>query len=587
MASNKRLSFLLIAFITLIGVVFARTSSFYVVSASEKKSSSGLLVGESKYMPMRGVITDRMGAPLVTTQASYNIRAQTRLMGGLQVTGEITSTVRPRLTVTDTGRMANLIAPVMGASAPALKAKLDTLVMDYAGDRYSPTMLFSNVTLSQTYAITTALREQKIAGIELEESAMRVYPQGDLAGPLLGFVSLQPLGYTGVEGYYEQKLAGVAGEINRRSLLDLISVTEEIDGATIQLTLDSVLQNYVENRLAQAISATNSSGGSVIVMDSRTGAIYAWASAPGYDPAKATQIANEQGAAVLRDQNISDAYEPGSVMKLLTIAAGLDSGKISRTQLFNDTGKFDVGGQYIYNSGYKKYGTVDLVDVLQESINVVAAQIAKDMTAPVFYDYINRFGFGQRTGIDLAGETVGLVRSYNDAGWTRADLATNSYGQGIAASPLQVVSAINALANDGVIVQPYVVQQASYPNGKTETRRPVQVRTTVSAQTAKAVREMAAQSIKDGMPKAMIPGYTLAGKTGTANWYKNGKKADTTIQSFVGIVPASQPRLTILVKLDEPNTAYARDSMGPIFHDIQERAVRLLGIPPDVVVKSP
>lgn len=587
MASNKRLSFLMVVFFALIAVVFGRTASFYVARASEGKAGGGLTMGESTYMPMRGVITDRMGAPLVTTQTSYNIWAQTRAVSGLQATGEFSSTVRPRLTVTDTGRMANLLAPALGASATALKARLDTLVMDYAGDRYSPTMLFSNVTLSQTYAITTALREQKIAGIELEESAMRVYPQGDLAGPLLGFVSLQPLGYTGVEGYYEQKLAGSKGQINRRSLLDLISVTEEIDGATIQLTLDSVLQNYVENRLAQAISATQASGGSVIVMDSRTGAIYAWASAPGYDPAKAMQIANEKGAAVLRDQNISDAYEPGSVMKLLTIAAGLDSGKISRTQLFNDTGKFDVGGTYIYNSGYKKYGTVGLVDVLQESINVVAAQISKDMTAPIFYDYINRFGFGQRTGIDLAGETVGLVRSYNDAGWTRADLATNSYGQGIAASPLQVINAINALANDGVIVQPYVVQQVTYPNGKTETRRPVAVRSTVSAQTAKAVREMAAQSMKDGMPKALIPGYTVAGKTGTANWYKNGKKADTTIQSFVGMVPASQPRLTILVKLDEPNTAYARDSMGPIFHDVQERAVRLLGIPPDVVAKSP
>lgn len=583
MASNKRLSFILVVFLALIAVIFGRTSSFYVASASEGKVTG---VASSAYKPLRGVITDRMGSPLVTTQAAYNVVAQVRMAGGLAQTAEFTRTIRPRMTMTDTGRIANILAVALNTSAPALKTKLDNMVMDYAADRYAPSQLFANITLSQTAAINAALKEQKVTGIDLEESAMRVYPQNDLAGPLLGFVSLQPLGYTGVEGYYEQKLAGAAGEIKRRGLLELITVTEEIDGATIELTLDSALQNYVETRLAQAISATKASGGSVIVMDSRTGAIYAWASAPGYNPANATQIANEKGAAYLRDPNVSDAYEPGSVMKLLTIAAGLDSGKISRAQLFNDTGKFDVGGAYIYNAGYKKYGTVDLVDVLQESINVVAAQIAKDMTAPVFYDYINRFGFGQRTGIDLASETQGLVRSYNDVAWTRADLATNSYGQGIAASPLQVINAINALANDGVIVQPYVVQQVSYPDGKTETHRPVPVRAAVSAQTAKTVRELAAQSVNNGMPKALIPGYTVAGKTGTANWYKNGKKADTTIQSFVGMVPASQPRLTILVKLDEPNTAYARDSMAPLFHDVQERAVRIFSIPPDVV-KSP
>jgi cell division protein FtsI/penicillin-binding protein 2 len=396
MISTKRISLLLVAFITLVAVVFVRTTSLYVVRASSSSVTGTwqpgqLPVAQKEYQPMRGIITDRNGAPLVTTQIAYNIRAEVRAVA--KPTDQ--NPYGARLTVTDTGRIANIIAPAMGVSAPELKTRLDGMVADYANDRVTNALLFANATLSQTYAITSALAAQKVGGVELEESAMRVYPQDDLAGPLLGFVSIKPLGYTGVEGFYEQKLAGSAGEIKRRGLLDLITVTEEIDGATIQLTLDSVLQNYVENRLTQAISATQASGGSVIVMDSRTGAIYAWASNPGYDPAQAMKIAADKGLAYLRDPNVSDAYEPGSVMKLVTVASALDAGKITRNQAFYDPGKFDVGGTFIYNSGYKKYGDVTLVDVFQESINVVAAQIAKDMTAPVFYDYIGRFGFGR------------------------------------------------------------------------------------------------------------------------------------------------------------------------------------------------
>lgn len=585
MISLKRLSAVGLAIALLIGAVFARTVSYHFVQADSGDSRyyAELPVGRSEIKSIRGMITDRSGNVLVTGLLALNVRARTVMVDDPGKKDEKGQPARkPALVMTDTRAVASLLGPAMGQQPDAIKTKLDTLVSNYGSGAFGSTLVAANLPVTFTQVFTNTTRELRRRGLEFEETTTRAYPQGSLAGPMLGFVSMQPRGYGGIEGYYDPRLRGADGFLVRRGILDLITATVEVDGAAMELSLDSGLQRYVEERLQSAITTNKATGGTIIVMDSRTGAIYASASQPSYDPARAIDIAGTSGMAKLRDAAVSDAYEPGSVFKLVTLAAGIDSGAIKPNSVFVDAGKFDVGGRYIYNAEYRAWGKVDLEDVLVHSINVIAATIARDMTAPVFYSYLSLFGFGQRTGIDLAGETSGILRTPNDALWTKADLATNSYGQGVAASPLQVVNAINVIANDGVLLQPYVVQEVRYADGRVINTRTTETKRVVTAESARFVRGIAAAATQAATPKALIPGYTVAGKTGTANWYQQGRRADTTIHTFVGMLPASSPRLTILVKLDEPRVTYAKDSTVPVFHDVAERAVQILGVPPDV-----
>lgn len=585
MISLKRLSAIGVAIALLISAVFVRTLSYHFAQADtdDGRYYAQPPVGRSQIKSIRGMITDRSGNVLVTGLLALNVRARTVYVddpGKKDAKGQPVR--KPALVMTDTRAIASILGPAAGQTPDAIKVKLDALVSNYTAGTYGSTLVAANLPITFTQVYTNVTRELRRRGLEFEETTTRAYPQGSLAGPVLGFVSMQPRGYGGIEGYYDPRLRGEDGVVVRRGLLDLITATVEVDGAAIELSLDSGLQRYAEERLQAAIATYKATGGTVIVMDSRTGAIYASASQPTYDPSRAIEIAGTSGMAKLRDAAVSDAYEPGSVLKLVTLAAGIDSGTIKPSSTFVDTGKFDIGGRYIYNSEYRVWGKVDLEDVLVHSINVVAATIARDMTAPTFYAYMSLFGFGQRTGVDLAGETTGIVRTPNDALWTKADLATNSYGQGVAASPLQVLNAINVIANDGRLLQPHLVQEVRYADGRVLNTRTTETKQVVSADTARFIRTISAAATQAATPKALIPGYTVAGKTGTANWYQQGRKADTTIHTFVGMIPASSPRLTILVKLDEPRVNFARDSVVPVFHDVAERAVQILGVPPDV-----
>lgn len=518
----------------------------------------------------RGAIFDRNGSLLAVSNRAYLIRV---------VPAQIT----------DTLAVANVLAPVLAQPVDQVFSHVQAISDSAKTTSPLNTIVAYDLSPRATNQLTTTLGKR--TGVTIEETWGRTYPHGPIAGPTLGFVSLQPTGYSGIEGFYDNELTSATGQRKEKSRLDLLSVKPTHNGADVVLTLDMTLQTYVYQRLTQAIQDTGALSGTVIVMETKTGAILASASAPGYDPNRAIELANNNRIDLLKDPSVSNLYEPGSVMKIATLATALDIGQITTSTLVSDTGRLVIGTKRIYNSDRAAHGTVDLEDILARSLNVPTANIALAMGSDKFYERFKLFGFGSRSGIDLGGEDIGVLRTPSDVNWSLSDLATNSYGQGMSATPYQVINALNAIANDGMLMQPYVVREWREADGSITRKQPVATRRVISAETARILRDVMVVATRRGTPEAQIKGYTVAGKTGTADWYKpefvNGelviKKQDTTIVTYVGFVPADEPKLTILVKLDQPKSSqWAGKTTVPVFRDVAERACLIMGVPPNV-----
>ncbi len=567
MLSTRRLTIVLVGMAMAMLIVVLRSAQVQVFAYSdyanqvrERQTTSYAISAP------RGKIYDRNGNLLAVSNRVYLVRFNFNV-------------------VTDTMKLASVMSPIVQLPVEGLRNRMEAVI----GDRKNITSTLSTVLLSGlspqvTQNLMKAVRTAGLAGLyDPEEYWARTYPQGKLAGPVLGFVNLQPKGYSGVEGYYNQSLDSSPGGFAELGRQHLIGITLTQQGADVMLTLDMTLQRYVEDRLEQAMKEYEPKGGSILVMDTQTGAILASASVPGYDPNNAVQIASQPGARLF-DPAVTSLYEPGSVIKLLTTAAAFQHGVITEGKIYQDEVKLNIGGKYIYNSDRGAHGKVDVEDMLRLSLNVVAAKIAIEMGPEKFYETFHKFGMGAKSGVDLAGEQTGVLRTPRSEEWSKADLATNSYGQGMSATPLQVLTAMNAIANDGVLVQPYAVQQwrAATAGGRGEiSRQIVPVQRVISPDVALRVRLLMAAATRKATPKALLDGYTVAGKTGTADWYENGIKQDSTYVTYIGMVPAEQPRITVLVKFDQPNAKYrwASDSTVPVFHDVAEKAVQVLGIP--------
>jgi cell division protein FtsI (penicillin-binding protein 3) len=274
-------------------------------------------------------------------------------------------------------------------------------------------------------------------------------------------------------------------------------------------------------------------------------------------------------------------------MKLITLSSAIDEGTMDENTQWNDNGHFTVDGHTIRNSDLGAHGVVTSLGVLQWSLNVVAAQVSKTMGQTAFYRHLGLFGIGNPSGVDLAGENAAKMRNPSIAEWRPLDMAEQSFGQSLQVTPLQLANSINAIANDGVLMQPYVVKQRRATDGSVVVTRPTQVGRAISAETARKMRSVTAEATRTATPKALPTGYTVAGKTGTAEWFKNGQLQKTTIVSYVGWAPSQTPRITILIKLDQPKTETLSAPLTvPVFHDIVERACQILGIPPDVVKEA-
>jgi cell division protein FtsI/penicillin-binding protein 2 len=320
----------------------------------------------------------------------------------------------------------------------------------------------------------------------------------------------------------------------------------------------------------------------VLVMDPSTGAMLASYSYPSYDPNDFAQADID----LLADPVVSKMWEPGSIFKIVTWAAGIDSGTVTPGTTFYDEGALEVGGRVIQNWDRKGHGLVTMRDGLVGSLNTVAAFTSTSMGKDTFYTYLRRFGFGTLTQVDMASEGPGMMKLPGDSNWFPSDLGTNSFGQGIAVTPIQMLAAVASVANHGMLMQPYIVQEFITQGDEGARRIPVEpmaVRRAVSPETAATMTDMLVEVVEKGAPKAAVPGYGVAGKSGTAQIPEPyGYNPTDTIASFVGFAPADDPRFVLLIKLDRPSVSpWGTQTAAPAFQAIAQRLLIYMQVPPD------
>ena len=502
--------------------------------------------------PERGIIYDRNGAVLAGNGADYQVSVSPQLITDEQAE-----------------EMATALAPILQESRMDLLARL--------GSQQPFVLLAGRISAEAADAV----RKRDFPGLQIDPLPRRIYPQGELMCHVLGYVDFSGNGGAGVEGYYQTELAGQAAS-DTRSINPQTPQRSVIarEGADLRLTIDRSVQYVVEQHLQRAITEYAADSGTIIVMDPRTGAIVAMASLPCYDP---YQFYDTEES-LLVNPAISRQYEPGSVMKLVTMAAALDSETVEPGTTYNDTGVIEVGGHVTYNWDRSSNGLTDMTTLLARSLNVGAATIASWMGPETYYTYLERFGFGRLTGIDLMSEAGGTMHLPGSSQWTEAFIATNSYGQGIAVTPLQMISSVSALANGGRLMQPHVVKEI-HANDRVYHYEPTVIAQPVRPETANQLTAMATAAVEREVDTAHVDGYTLAGKTGTAEIPENGiYLSDATIGSFIGWLPAESPELLILVKIDRARASpWGSVTAAPTFADLAEELVVLLNVPPDSV----
>ena len=426
------------------------------------------------------------------------------------------------------------------------------------------------------------------AGVRLAPSSVRIHPEGDIAGQLIGHVGLDDRGLWGIEADYDHVLRGRPGIVyTERDVLGRpIAFESRLEhpperGGDVVLTIDAVIQRIAEQELDRALEQYEAPSGSIVVMDPHTGAVLALAAKPSVRLTE-VDLNDPDLSRLVRNTPVTDLYEPGSVLKTLTTAAALDLGRITTQSTYVDEGAVEVGGYTIRNWDLQAHGEVNVTYYLQRSLNTGAVWLSERIGARPFYDYLSAFGLGEPTHIGLSGEAEGLLRTPDDPDWYEADRATNSFGQGLAATPLQVLTAVSSFANGGVLMRPYVVSEIVTP---TEVRRfePVEVRRVVSAQTARVMARLMYDVVETSpYSGARVEGYHVAGKTGTTLVsIPTGYDLDTTIASFAGFIPYEEPRISVLVKVDQPGGErnLGGEVAAPLFARLAGRLMEYLRVP--------
>lgn len=435
-----------------------------------------------------------------------------------------------------------------------------------------------------------ALEDLDLNGIIIEPVALRSYPQGALTAQIIGFVNYSEQGFYGVEGRYDDQLAGTAREVVSSSgIFNVEEVPDARDGQSLVLTIDRDIQNAVQQVLTESLATYGAEGGTIIVMNPRTGEILAMQSTPILDPGEFPQADPDTGVIPSFNGVVSSQYEPGSTIKVISAAITLQA-NIPGLDLgwsYNNTGCFLAAGVSICDWDDFAKGNVNFTRCIVDSLNTCTATWYMLLGRNNVYPYLEKFGFGRPTGIDLEGEAAGTLVLPTDPTWSEANFLNISYGQGIATTPLQLLVAVNSIAHDGVMMQPHIVRRRIDGNQEYEVL-PNPLERTVSEEVADTVTDLMVQTLVgdslDGV--AGLPGYTIAGKTGTSQIPVNGVYSDTeSWASFVGFLPADDPIVSVLIILERPDSQYyyGSQSAAPTFRKLVERLVVLLDIPPDEV----
>jgi len=439
------------------------------------------------------------------------------------------------------------------------------------------------------WALLSGKYGDSLRSITVRPVLLRTYPNGSLAGHILGLVLYNQTGYYGVEGYYDDILGGDSERVFVSIIpLDVGSELQTYANADVYLTIDREIQFIAEQVLSESINEYEAESGMILVGDPTTGDILAIASDPKFDPNDIEAVVSDTEN-VGRNPAVSEQFEPGSVFKVITMAAALESGVFSQYSTYYDSGTFEYGGIVVKNWDFKAHEVQDMTGLLAKSLNVGAATLSTTLGAKKYYDYLQAFGIGRLTHVDIQGEETGSLRRPGDPDWHDADLATNSFGQGLAVTGLQMLTAVSAVANGGIIMQPHLLQEIR-DGDLTYTAKPKILGNPISAEVADTLTGMLSASLQTetSHSMALVDGYRLAGKTGTAQIpMPYGYDPERTMASFIGWGPTDDPRFIVYVKLDAPQVSpWGSSTAAPTFSKMVKRLVIHMEIPPEEVRKQ-
>ncbi len=539
------------------------------------------------YYPARGQIYDRWGTLLAGNTLVYEVGAQVASVDNVETVAfalsKVLSAGHPEYS--HAGYYDELYTVLVTAMQKGTTyiPLADFVTPDELAQLQEWALRYNTM---QTTSRSGIENQPSLAGLVYRPRLQRTYPEHDLASTILGFVNREGTGLFGVEEEYNDLLAGepVAAWVPLDPY-EVANIPTMEPGGDLVLTIDRQVQAAVEQILEQALNETGAASGVIIVSDPNTGDILAMTSWPRLDLNEYWNYADVFSANTPFNRAVSDTYEPGSVYKVLTMAAGLDAGVVEPDTVFTDGGSIEIGGILIHNWDYGAWGPQNMQGCMQHSLNVCLTWVAKQLGANLFYDYMQNFGIGHLTGVDMAMEANGRLKLPGDTDWYEADLGTNSFGQGVAVTPLQMVMAISAIANErGEMMAPRVVRSI-INDGYQYNPAPQVIGTPIRAETAQMLTEMLAASLENESSDALVMGYQVAGKTGTAEIPgPGGYQANLTNASFVGWGPVGDPQFLVYVWLEEPTTSpWGSVVASPVFRDVVEELVVLMDIPPDDV----
>lgn len=502
----------------------------------------------------RGTILDAGGDALAVTMEARNVTADQTL-------------------VTDPQMVAEQLGPILGADPAVLASRL-------TGDRR-----FIYIAKGLTPETWDRISELRLPGIFSEPASRRVYPAGDLAANVVGFVGAEGSGLGGVEYAFQEQLAGTPGEqtFERGPGGRVIptasnSVTDALPGTTIQLTIDRDIQYVAQQALAEKVAQSRADSGTVVVMDPQSGRILALATAPTFDPNKAASATETNRG----NRALTDVFEPGSTSKLITLAAVVNEGKANPYSSFTVPSSLTRGDKAFHDAS--PHGTLQLTlaGVMAKSSNMGTILAAERIGGKKLYKYLKKFGIGEPTGLDFPGESEGFVPKYSD--WSPTSFPTIAFGQGLSVNAVQSASVFATIANNGVRVEPSLVDSLILPDGTVQAAEAPTTTRVVSAETAKQVRAMLESVVGEGgtAPMAAIPGYRVGGKTGTAQEYKESCGCYSgVVASFIGMAPADAPKLVVAVSIMNPRVGrYGGELGGPVFKRVMTYALQAMQVPP-------
>lgn len=540
----------------LIIFIFVIIKLFYIQVINPSPTDSSSYLQTRKIRSQRGKIFDRFGQPLAIGKTTYKLFAEPKK-------------------IDDRFQIARKINQILQIGDTTIAAKID------------PQKDWVAIKRGIELPVKEQIENLKIPGIGFDPEYSRFYPEASLSAHLLGFVGKnsggEDIGYFGIEGFYDKDLAGLPGVIkSERDILGkpiFIGIQQLFDpenGRDIYMTIDKSVAGIVKRKLKAGLESYQAKQGCVIVANPKNMEILALTCLPDFDPQNYYQSTED----IFKNPAISSLFEPGSVFKPLVVAAAIEEKKIKPDDFYDETGPQQIG-QYSIKTWDNKYeGRISTTRILEKSSNVGMVWVGKKLGNDQLYNYVNKFGFGKLTGIDLQGEVAGSIKPINN--WYSIDFATATFGQGISVTPIQMITAFAAVINGGKLFTPYVVHKSSAA-GNERKMQPTLITRAISENTSKILVKMLVSTVEKGEVKWAKPkGYTVGGKTGTAQIPIAGHyDPSKTIASFIGFAPANDPAFIIMVSLREPKTSpWGSETAAPIFFEIAKELLVYYNIAP-------